>query len=98
MKNELFALANGLEMGSVTYRNARLSFIYAESWRQEPNSYPLSLSMPLQSAEHGHSRMERFLWGLLPDNDRILGNWGKRFQVSPMNPFRLIRKRAESLL
>ena len=34
--------------------------------------------------------MERFLWGLLPDNDRVLENWGKRFQVSPRNPFRLI--------
>src|SRR5665213_1908968 len=90
MTNELVALANGLEMGSVIYRNARLSFIYAESWRQEQNSYPLSLSMPLTSAEHGHSRMERFLWGLLPDNDRVLENWGKRFQVSPRNPFRLI--------
>jgi len=90
MTNELVALANGRVMGSVIYRNARLSFIYEESWRQDSNSYPLSLSMPLASAEHGHSRIERFLWGLLPDNDRVLENWAKRFQVSPSNAFRLI--------
>jgi hypothetical protein len=47
MTNELIALANGREMGSVIYRNARLSFIYEESWRQDGRSYPLSLSMPL---------------------------------------------------
>ena len=90
MTNELTALANGREMGTVIYRNARLSFIYAESWRQEHSAYPLSLSMPLASAEHGHTRIERFLWGLLPDNDRVLENWGKRFQVSPRNAFQLI--------
>jgi serine/threonine-protein kinase HipA len=78
MTNELIALANGREMGSVIYRNARLSFIYEESRRQDGRSYPLSLSMPLASSGHGHSRVERFLWGLLPDNDRILENWAKR--------------------
>jgi hypothetical protein len=46
--------------------------------------------MPLGSTEHGHARIEAFLWGLLPDNDRVLENWGRRFQVSPRNVFRLI--------
>ena len=90
MTNELIALANGRPLGSVLYRNSRLSFTYDESWRQDPNSYPLSLSMPLASAEHGHSSIEPFLWGLLPDNDRVLENWARRFQVSPRNAFRLI--------
>jgi serine/threonine-protein kinase HipA len=90
MTTQLIALANGREMGIVTYRNARLSFVYDELWRQGPNAYPLSLSMPLASAQHGNSRIEPFLWGLLPDNDRVLENWGRRFQVSPRNPFRLI--------
>jgi serine/threonine-protein kinase HipA len=37
-----------------------------------------------------HARIEAFLWGLLPDDDRVLENWGRRFQVSPRNVFRLI--------
>jgi serine/threonine-protein kinase HipA len=58
MTTRLIALANGREMGTITYRNARVSFVYDELWRQDPNSYPLSLSMPLASAQHGHSRIE----------------------------------------
>jgi serine/threonine-protein kinase HipA len=90
MTNRLVALANGREMGSVTYRNARLSFVYEDSWKQDQGSYPLSLSMPLAAGEHGHSKIEAFLWGLLPDNDRVLESWAKHFQVSPRNAFRLI--------
>ena len=90
MTNQLIAWANGREMGTVTYRNARISFIYDAAWQNARDSYPLSLSMPLVSAEHGHAKIEAFLWGLLPDNDRILEGWAKRFQVSPRNAFRLI--------
>ncbi|HUO04317.1 MAG TPA: type II toxin-antitoxin system HipA family toxin [Candidatus Binataceae bacterium] len=90
MTEQLIVLANGNEMGTVFHRNARLSFIYNESWRQNRNSYPLSLSMPLASAEHSHARVHAFLWGLLPDNDRVLENWAKRFHVSARNAFRLI--------
>ena len=90
MTNRLIALLAGREVGTVYYKNARLSFVYSDAWRADPNAYPLSLSMPLASAEHGHARIEAFLWGLLPDNDRVLENWGKRFQVSPRNVFRLL--------
>lgn len=90
MTNQLIALLDGTEIGTVHYKDSRLSFTYSETWRNDPNAYPLSLSMPLGSATHGHARIEAFLRGLLPDNDRVLENWGKRFQVSPKNVFRLI--------
>jgi serine/threonine-protein kinase HipA len=80
MTNQLIALANGREMGSVIHGNARLSFVYEDSWKQDRGSYPLSLSMPLAAGEHGHTKIEAFLWGLLPDNDRILESWARRFQ------------------
>ncbi|MBW4026188.1 MAG: type II toxin-antitoxin system HipA family toxin [Acidobacteria bacterium] len=90
MTNQLIALLDGREVGIVNYKDSRLSFTYSDTWRNDPNAYPLSLSMPLGSATHGHARIEAFLWGLLPDNDRVLQSWGKRFQVSPKNVFRLI--------
>jgi serine/threonine-protein kinase HipA len=90
MTNQLIALLDGREVGTVHYKDSRLSFTYNDTWRNDPNAYPLSLSMPLGSARPGHARIEAFLWGLLPDNDRVLQNWGKRFQVSPKNVFRLI--------
>src|SRR5262249_4178987 len=55
-----------------------------------PGAYPLSLSMPLAAAKHGHKPMEAFLWGLLPDNTAILDRWARRFQVSARNPFALM--------
>jgi len=68
----------------------RLEFEYEESWRSNAKSFPLSLSMPLDAATHGHETVKAFLWGLLPDNDTILERWGQRFGVSPRNPFRLL--------
>ena len=90
MINQLIALLDGRDVGTVNYKNGRLNFVYKDEWRFDSRAYPLSLSMPLASAEHGHARIEPFLWGLMPDNDRVLENWGRRFQVSPKNVFRLI--------
>jgi serine/threonine-protein kinase HipA len=87
---ELIALLDNQEVGRVQNQNGRLSFVYKETWRSLPAAYPLSLSMPLTSAEHGHAKVDAFLWGLLPDNSRILENWGSRFHVSPRNVFGLI--------
>ena len=91
MSAELIALLNGQEVGRVARDGrGRLSFAYLESWRQAQGAYPLSLSMPLAAAKHGHKPMEAFLWGLLPDNAAILDRWARRFQVSARNPFALM--------
>ncbi|MGY3424196.1 serine/threonine-protein kinase HipA [Bradyrhizobium sp. F1.13.4] len=34
--------------------------------------------------------VQAFLWGLLPDNERVLERWARRFQVSARNVFALI--------
>jgi serine/threonine-protein kinase HipA len=46
--------------------------------------------MPLTLSQHGHAKIEPFLWGLLPDNQTILEQWARNFQVSPRNAFGLI--------
>jgi serine/threonine-protein kinase HipA len=88
---ELVALVDGNEIGRVQ-RDARgrIKFIYEDSWRNTPNAYPLSISMPLGAREHGRAVTEAFLWGLLPDNERVLARWAARFQVSARNVFALI--------
>lgn len=91
MTDVLVALADGRVMGEIRRSRAgRLTFVYDESWRSRSGAYPLSLSMPLVVAEHGHARIEPWLWGLLPDNEMILNRWGQRFQVSPRNVFALL--------
>jgi serine/threonine protein kinase HipA of HipAB toxin-antitoxin module len=47
-------------------------------------------AVAVAAAHVAHERIEAFLWGLLPDNDVILERWGKRFHVSPRNPFSLL--------
>jgi serine/threonine-protein kinase HipA len=91
MTGELIALLQGEEVGRVhSDARGRLTFVYDSRWRTAPDGYPLSLSMPLAAREHGPSVVQAFLWGLLPDNEIVLGRWAKRFQVSARNAFALI--------
>lgn len=76
---ELVALMDGREAGVVRFESNRLSFTYADSWREAPGAYPISLSMPLAAKEHSHASIEPFLWGLLPGNEFILARWAQHF-------------------
>jgi hypothetical protein len=33
--------------------------------------------MPLTLGERGNSKTDPFLWGLLPENEKVLDQWGK---------------------
>lgn len=91
MIRELAVLLDQTEVGRVRRNPAgRLSFTYDGRWQSSPEAYPISLSMPLASSEHGHARIDAFLWGLLPDNQRILEQWAGRFHVSARSAFGLI--------
>lgn len=91
MTDHLAIIIDGRIMGEIRKdKRARLTLTYDADWRQTPDAYPLSLSMPLVVAEHENAKIEPWLWGLLPDNEAILARWGQRFQVSPRNPFALL--------
>jgi len=91
MKKELIAILDGQETGRVVRdAHGRLSFTYNEDWRTADNAYPLSISMPLALAQHGNDKIDPFLWGLLPDNEMVLGQWARKFHVSARNAFSLI--------
>ena len=88
--NKLAVLLNGREVGTVASQSGRLFFTYTEQWTENPDAYPLSLSMPLTAVRHGQSSIEPFLWGLLADNARVLERLAQRHQVSAKNVFRLL--------
>jgi serine/threonine-protein kinase HipA len=91
MTRELIALVDGQEIGLVRQGpGGKLSFTYTEEWLNSAHAFPLSLSMPLALQEHGHTKIDPFLWGLLPGSERILDQWGRRFHVSARNAFALI--------
>jgi serine/threonine-protein kinase HipA len=91
MTDELITLLDNEEVGRVRKnKSGKLSFVYNENWRKNPGAYPISLSIPLTESEHGHAKIDPFLWGLLPDNARILESWAQSFSVSARNAFGLI--------
>lgn len=91
MTKELIAILDGQVTGRlVRDTRGRISFTYDDNWREAENAYPLSLSMPLALSRHGNDKIDPFLWGLLPDNELVLGQWARKFQVSARNAFSLI--------
>lgn len=92
MSEELYVFCGERVMGRVVRdpRRNKLVFCYEQAWQSDPDSFPLSLSMPLTAGEHPHDVIESFLCGLLPDNDGVLRRWGTRFQVSSKNAFALL--------
>lgn len=91
MSDELLTLLDGKVIGSVIRgRNGKLAFRYLQAWLDADEAYPLSLSMPLSSEEHGNNTIEAFLWGLLPDNEQVIDRWAKKYQVSARSVFALL--------
>jgi serine/threonine-protein kinase HipA len=88
--DELVVLLDGREAGRVHNDRGRLTFVYDDDWRNAADAYQLSLSMPLAAKEHGRAVIDAYLWGLLPDNERVLDRWAARFHVSARNAFALI--------
>jgi serine/threonine-protein kinase HipA len=88
----LVVLIGGRRAGVITMDLAgRLSLTYDEVWRDTRNATPLSLSMPIAQLEHGDTPVRAFLWGLLPDNERVLEHWAQTYHVSARNLFALLR-------
>lgn len=88
----LVVLMAGKRVGAVTQGDGgRLAFEYDELWRDYRHATPLSLSMPLANRIHNDAAVRPFLWGLLPDNERVLERWARTYQVSAGNPFALLR-------
>jgi serine/threonine-protein kinase HipA len=68
-----------------------LTFSYGHDWQTNRDATPLSLSMPLSQDDHAGQVVANVLWGLLPDNDRVIDRWARRFGVSPTDLFGLLR-------
>lgn len=85
-------LLNGERVGVVRqHRGGNLTLTYDQTWRDRPDAYPLSLSMLLVRQDHPDAVVRPYLEGLLPDNTDVLDRWAREFQISPRNPFALLR-------
>src|SRR5271156_5958757 len=90
--SELDVLIEGELIGRVRMNKAgRLSFEYEPRWRDSPDGYSLSVSMPIATTLYSHSLVSPYLWNLLPENANILQRWGQQFHVSAASPFNLLK-------
>lgn len=67
-----------------------VGFEYAPDYVRDAAATPLSVGMPLAVTRHPDHVVKPWLWGLLPDNDRVLDEWAKRYRVSASSPFALL--------
>jgi serine/threonine-protein kinase HipA len=68
-----------------------LRFTYDPDYAAATASTPLSVSMPLRVSPYLHATIHPYLWGLLPDNDRVLERWAREFGCSPTDVAGLLR-------
>jgi len=92
----LHVLMYGQPMGRLIDKGGAVTFPYEDSWRERPDSFPLSLSMPLLAKDHDNRVVNAYLWNLLPDNDEILRTWARSFGVKK-NAFALLSFTGEDL-
>lgn len=89
----LTVLLDGRRIAEILPQPAgRIELRYNDTWRTAPQAHPLSLSMPLTARVHGERALLPFLWGLLPDNARILRHYARTYGVSERNPVALLRE------
>jgi serine/threonine-protein kinase HipA len=83
MSRELHAYLDGTLTGVFSMTGAgNLSFEYDEGYRLSPTATPVSMSIPLERAEHRNRVALPFLQGLLPDNAQALSAMGSTYGVS----------------
>jgi serine/threonine-protein kinase HipA len=88
----LAVLIEGREAGTLREdATGRYEFSYDQEWQADDAATPLSLSMPIAERDHRDPSVRPFLRGLLPDNEDVIQRWAKEYQVSPGNPFALLR-------
>jgi serine/threonine-protein kinase HipA len=87
----LVVLLGGHVVGSIAEERGEYALTYDDGYRDGIHATPLSLSMPLSRSRHGDAVVRPFLSGLLPDSDQVVQRWARTFQVSPRNPFALLR-------
>jgi serine/threonine-protein kinase HipA len=91
-EDRLVLYLDGVRTGML-YQNSQgqLSFEYDDAYRRDPTNCPLSLSMPKGTSRHPNKPVRAFISGLLPDSEAALQRLGRKYDVSPNNPFALLR-------
>lgn len=89
--SSLIAYINHTKVGHLTKRNGgKLQFCYHERWLSQPNTYPISLSLPLQIQPHKGDPVANYFENLLPDLISVRRNLQNRYQTTSTHIFDLL--------
>jgi HipA-like protein len=89
--SELLILIEGEVAGRVLAdKSGRLSLTYDGTWLESPQSYSLSVNMPLGEVTYSQKSVWPHLWNLLPENPNVLQRWAQQSHVSAGNPFKIL--------
>ena len=91
MNDSLLVVLDDMVAGTLTrLKGGRLRFEYQDDYRSREVATPLSLSMPRLVREHSDAAIRPWLWGLLPDNPKVLDQWARQFHASASSPFSML--------
>jgi serine/threonine-protein kinase HipA len=90
MTDTLTVLLDDSIAGAITrLQGGRLRFDYDDDYRTTPGVTPLSVSIPTSVRSHPDGAISPWLWGLLPDNTRVLERWSRQFHAA-LKPYSLL--------
>ncbi|RPF22687.1 serine/threonine-protein kinase HipA [Myceligenerans xiligouense] len=88
--NHLAVLLEGRHVADLTRTRSGVLRLRYHADVQHVGATPLSLSLPLDGSVHGGGAVERFLQGLLPENDGALRAIGRRYRVDTSDTLSLL--------
>jgi len=87
---DLVVLDGPVVVGALTRTAGAITFRYDPAWQLRDQATPLSVSLPLTVQQHADDVVSPWLWGLLPDNERVLSRWGRTFHTTTKHPLGLL--------
>ena len=95
--NPLFLMYNHHVVGVFTPdENLRLDFTYEDSWLRDENSFPVSISMPLQREAHTYPRPNTFLENLMPE-ERVRAAIEGSARLPKDSPYQFLKEFGDDL-
>ncbi|MFW8632367.1 type II toxin-antitoxin system HipA family toxin [Vibrio natriegens] len=87
----LIAHINNTKVGHLTRLNdGSQQFCYDEKWLAQSDTYPISISLPLQSQPHKGDPVANYFENLLPDLTSVRRNLQNRYQTTSTHVFDLL--------
>ncbi|KXZ34443.1 hypothetical protein A0H77_22950 [Vibrio alginolyticus] len=87
----LIAHINNTEVGHLTKStDGKLQFCYDKKWLDQPYTYPISLSLPLQNQPHKGDPVANYFDNLLPDLTSVRQNLQSRYQTPSTHVFDIL--------